>query len=144
MDAQFGLYPWFYANRKSLLFPLIEKYTSTSLSGKTHGEVISIYLDLLKTNSVFRSELDSLIAAQGYKNAGGVDPVSAIAGALGSIADIFTSSKNAQGASDTAFAQAVLEAQKGKNTQTLLIVGGIALASLGLIGFTIYTATKQK
>lgn len=131
MDARFGQYPRFYVQKKSVLFPLIEKYSGESLRGKTHGEVISLYTGLLRTDAGFKAEVDNYISGH-YKNA----VAAIISNVLGSLFG--------GGNDDTAFAQAVLEQQKAKNTQTILIVGGITVASIALIGVGIYLAVKKK
>jgi hypothetical protein len=56
-----SLYSRFYVNKKSLLFPLIEKYTGESMEGKTHGEVVQIYSGLLNINAAFKNEVDEKI-----------------------------------------------------------------------------------
>jgi hypothetical protein len=68
---KYGLYPKFYVKRKKILFPLIEKYSGISLKGKSHGAVVQIYEELLRSNDAFISEVDALIAKQGFKNADG-------------------------------------------------------------------------
>lgn len=77
-----------------------------------------------------------------YRNA--LDPVTGAEQLVSSIFGFFTSTSNAKAAADSNFAQAVLAQQKAKNTQTIFIVGGITLASLGLIGLAIYLAVKRK
>jgi hypothetical protein len=69
--SQYGLYPKFYVKRKNILFPLIEKYSGISLKGKSHGAVVQIYEELLRSNDAFIGEVDALIAKQGFKNADG-------------------------------------------------------------------------
>jgi hypothetical protein len=86
MDARFGLYPHFYVSRKSLLFPLIEKYSGKSMKGATHGEAIQLYLDLLKTNAAFKSEVDALILQQNFKEP--VDLPTAIGNAFKKLWDL--------------------------------------------------------
>jgi hypothetical protein len=130
--GDYNKYARLYARKKSVLFPLIEKYSGYSLKGKTHGQAIEVYLNLLKTNAAFCSEVDSLIPENNYNNLvlGAV-----VSGVLG----MFTGTNQ-----DAQFAATILEEQKAKNTQTYLIVGGITLVSLSLIGLGIYLAVKKK
>jgi hypothetical protein len=67
---KFGLYPQLYVKKKDKLFPLIEKYSGQSMAGKSHGEVIQLYYDLLNSNPTFTSEVDKL-ANGSFKNADG-------------------------------------------------------------------------
>jgi hypothetical protein len=129
----FGAYPGIYVNRKSELFPLIEKYSGQSMKGMNHGQAIKIYINLLKTNPEFVKEVDALTG--NYHNAGAVlgTVLTGVMGLLG----LGGSDADAQ------FAQVVLEEQKAKNTQTLLIVGGITLVALALLGVGIYVAVKK-
>jgi hypothetical protein len=145
MASPFDKYAKLYTDRKNLLFPLIEKYSGVSLSGKTHGEVIVLYYNLLQGNPSFAADVESLLTSQHFNNAtAAADPLSAVAGAISSIAGIFTSSSTAKASNIENFADTVLHAQEAKNTQTYLIVGGITLASLALIGFGIYMAVKKR
>jgi hypothetical protein len=132
MTSAFGHYPKIYVNRKSELFPLIEKYSGQSLKDKTHGQAIQLYLELLRTNPNFVKDVDAIA---GYHNAA----------VLGTVVTGIMSLLGLGGnETDAKFAEVVLEEQKAKNTQTLLIVGGITLASLALIGVGIYMAVKKR
>ena len=153
MELPFGLYPNFYVKRKKQLFPLIEKYSGQKIRPDTpHGSVILLYYNLLKNDLKFRSEVDKLIIAQGSRLATGPQKkvltdnsknvVGIIAGITSLAASIFGGGQ-AKAASDTAFASVVLEQQKARNNQILLIVGGITLASLAVIGLGIYMAAKK-
>ena len=124
MDAQFGYYPQFYVKRKNLLFPLIKKYSGVSMTGRTHGEAMSLYLGLLKNSPGFKSEVDELITKQNWKNA--LDPITGAEQLLGSL---FGSTNTT--ASDAAFYQAVATEQSKSDT-TILIISGISIAILGL------------
>ena len=124
MNSQFGYYPQFYVKKKSLLFPLMEKYSGTSLKGSNHGQAMILYLDLLKNNTQFKSEVDNLIAGQNWKNA--LDPIT---GAEQLIGSIFGSTNTT--ASDTAFYQAVAIEQKASDN-TILIISGVSVVILGL------------
>lgn len=132
--GEFDKYAKLYARRKDLLFPLLQKYSGRDLLGSTHGEAIAVYLNLLKTSPAFTAEVEALITGSGYNNA---TPVAG--GIVGDVLGLFTGNQQ-----DAAFAGAVLEQQKAKNTQTILIVGGITLVSLALIGLGIYMAVKKK
>ena len=101
------------------------------MTGKTHGEAIGIYLNLLKTNPAFTSQVDALVSSSNYSNA--------IGGILSGVLGIFTGTNQ-----DAQFAATVLEEQKAKNTETYLIVGGITLVSMALIGLGIYLSVKKK
>ncbi len=141
MAAKFGFYPWIYANKKAQLVPLIEKYSGQNTVNMTHGDLIPIYQQLLISNPDFVVEVDKLAPAQ-FRNA--LDPVTAIAEGIGAIFKVGSSAINQSAAMDSEFAQATLAAQKAKNTQTILIVGGITLVSLSLIGLGIYLAVKKR
>lgn len=68
MEMPFGLYPQFYVKRKAQLFPLIEKYSGKKISsGTPHGEILPLYLRLLKTDASFKADVDALIAGQESK-----------------------------------------------------------------------------
>lgn len=145
MDNQFGSYPQFYVKRKDLLFPLIEKYFGLSMKGKTHGEAIRIYHDLLKTNELFRGEVDGLIAKQNFKNA--IDPVTAIAEAAGKLFGMFSGSVrtakiNAAAQANADFNAIILAEQNKSNTGTILIVSFITLAILGIGVFVVVKMKK--
>lgn len=144
MNSQFGLYPQFYVRKKNLLFPLIEKYAGISMKGKTHGEAIQLYINLLNTNEAFRTEVDGLIARQNFRNAAVVDPISAIAQGIGDIFSGIGNIGSSNAARDVAFAQTILAEQEAKATQTKLIIGGIILVSLAIVGLGIYLVVKQK
>jgi hypothetical protein len=124
-------YARLYARNKKALFPLIEQYSGITMTGKTHGEAIGIYLNLLKTNPAFTSQVDALVSSSNYSNA--------IGGILSGVLGIFTGTNQ-----DAQFAATVLEEQKAKNTETYLIVGGITLVSMALIGLGIYLSVKKK
>jgi hypothetical protein len=132
--GQFDKYAKLYARRKDLLFPLLQKYSGKDLRGSTHGEAIAVYLNLLKTNPAFAAEVEALTTKSGYNNA-----VPVVGGIISGVLGLFSGTQQ-----DAAFAGAVLEEQKAKNTQTLLIVGGITLVSLALIGLGIYMAVNKK
>jgi hypothetical protein len=142
MNSQFGLYPQFYVRKKNLLFPLMERYTGISMKGKTHGEAIQLYINLLNTNKAFRTDVDGLIAKQNFR--GAIDPISAIAQGIGNIFSGIGNIGSSNAARDVAFAQTILAEQKAKATQTKLIIGGIILVSLSIIGLGIYLVVKQK
>lgn len=67
MIRQFGLYPRFFVKKRNLLDPVITKYTSESIAGKSKGQVMKIYFNLLRNNPEFRTEVDALIEQQGSK-----------------------------------------------------------------------------
>ncbi len=69
MDSAFAPYISVYISRKDKLFPLIEKYSGQSLKNATHGQAVSLYVDLLRNNDGFRSEVEDIIKGR-YKNAG--------------------------------------------------------------------------
>lgn len=172
MDVSFGLYPRLYAKRKDLLFPVIEKYSGQSLSGKTHGQVIQLYFGLLKTNIAFKDEIDGIIikysdkllkqsekaemkAAQkeirlkggqltqtNYSNASGNFRYGVL-DIIGNAFELFSTKAQAKADSDAAFYQAVLAAQKEDNTTKILVVSGIALAFVGMGVFLVIKMRKK-
>ncbi len=154
MTTQFGLYPRFYVKRKDLLLPLIETYGGGSLKNKNHGQVLKLYIELLRSNAAFKSEVDALIAANESKllnarekkelkssstkrNAIGATIVAGI----GSVLDIFSSRADAKAASDEAFYSIVLDEQKKSDTTKILVASGIGLA---FVGIAVYFAIKMK
>jgi hypothetical protein len=120
MDNRFGLYPQFYVKRKDLLFPLIEKHYGKKIPNKTHGQMMRIYLTLLKSNPSFTEEVDALIQSQNYKNT--------ILDVVGS----FFSKREADASGDAAFYEAIATQQKDNDTQTLIIISVVSVAILGL------------
>lgn len=141
MGTSFGIYPWIYANKKSKLLTLIEKYYGASVRNMTHGQVIDIYHHLLTSDDSFLAEVNLLVPAK-YKNA--ADPVTAIGDALSGLFKIGSGAISSAANADAEFAQATLAAQKAKNRQTLIIVASIAIVSLSVIGLGIYLAVKKK
>lgn len=67
MIRQFGLYPRFFVKRRKLLDPIINKYSAESVTGKSKGQAMKIYFQLIKNNPEFRAEVDALIEQQGSK-----------------------------------------------------------------------------
>ena len=129
-----------YVNKKSLLFPLMQKYSGTDPSKLNHGQAASIYIQLLRNSIPFRTEVDSSIEKLGYHNAAG-DTVDQAAqttkssglfsgGFLGGLLNLFggiAQSNAEQEKQDTALYSAVLAGQGGSDTTKLLVISGIAL-----------------
>lgn len=137
MSNQFGHYPKIYVKNKSELFPLIEKYYGRSVNGMNHGQVVKIYLHLLKNNPDFVSEVDTI----GNKYHYATDTVGAIAEAIGTIFGTFQEYKKSKNISDSAFYEAMLTEQKRDDTTKILIISGIALV---VVGFGIFMVFKLK
>jgi hypothetical protein len=157
MITQFGLYPRFYVKRKDLLFPLIEKYSGKTLNNRSHGQVLTLYISLLRSSVGFREEVDALItkyegklfsakekkelaqSGNEFKSAAGI--FGTIVSGIGNILNISSANAQAKAASDQAFYEVVLNEQKKSDTTKILIVSGIALA---FIGVGIFFVIKMK
>jgi hypothetical protein len=168
---KFGSYPQLYVKKKDKLFPLIEKYSGQSLKGKSHGEVIQLYYDLLNSNPTFTSEVDKL-ANGSFKNAdgffanlfkskntdpdalqgtgytasdfsSGASPVSAIGGAIGTIFGFGKSIVDKQAKEDEQFMDIILNEQKKDDTTKILVVSGITLAIIGMGVFLVLKLKKS-
>jgi hypothetical protein len=154
-----GQYTSFYVKRKSRLFPLIEKYANIKISeGVTHGQLIPLYHRLLTTDVLFRSEVDSMITEQPFKNIVSTTPeaialrdkaaarnsggglFSKIIGVAGNIFGSIQADKQAKLESDKLFYETVLNEQKRDDTTKVLIVSGIALVFVGIAVFAVMKA----
>jgi hypothetical protein len=132
-------YVRFYVSRKSILFPLIEKYTGRSPRLMTHGEAAATYIDLLRMNPAFKSEVDSGITQAGFKNAAGL-----IGGVISTITGVISSGSSAaeeKAKQDTALYNAILTNQGGSDTTKILIVSGVAVVFV-VIGVLIIRSKK--
>ncbi len=141
MENQFGHYPKIYVKNKSELFPLIEKYYGKSVSGMNHGQVVKIYLFLLKSNPNFVSEVDTLAVRkygkEAYKNS--VDTI--VTGITDVVGSIF-GSKSESEQTDQLFYETVM-AQQGKGDVTkILIVSVVAVAFIGIGVFMVFKLKK--
>lgn len=120
-----------YIRQKDKLFPLMEKATGEKIDPQaTHGDLVSLYIYLLNNDDQFFSEVESL--AEKQNNA--VDPVSAIADAIGAIAGTvgtFKEGKNIEAESEAELTRMILEGQKNNNTSTILIITGISIVAVG-------------
>ena len=132
-------YVKFYVGKKRILFPLITKYSGKNPWSMTHGGAADVYISLLRSSPAFRSEVDSGIAASGYKNAIGL-----LAGILGTVGNIFSAGAATQAEKekqDTALYNAILADQGGSDTTKILIVSGIAVVFI-VIGVVIIRSKK--
>ena len=145
-------YAAIYVSKKSELVAMMETaYGKPIPKDATHGFLVALYIRLLKTDPLFASSVDSLVKDE-YSNA--VDPVSAIAEAVGGVAGaiggIFTSrqqAKNieaqAQADSDAALYAMVLNSQGKDNTGKIIIFSGVALLVVGAI-ITVIILKRKK
>jgi len=131
-----------YVKRKAELIPMMEAVTGEEFSkNATHGELASKYIELLKTNQAFADEVEDMVNE--YGNA--VDPVSAIAEAVGGIANIFGQAqerKTAEAQQDAILMQAILNSQKKDDNSTILIVTGVSLLAVG--GLIFFLVKRKK
>jgi hypothetical protein len=142
MITEYNIYSKLYVNNKRLLFPLIEKYSGISMKGMTHSQAIQEYINLLNNNQAFNNDVNILIKSKGYKNAldmvtGAEDVVSSLFGFLGASANK-TSQANAE------LTDVILSDQSTKNTQVILIMGGITIVSIAIIVLSIYIIAKKR
>jgi hypothetical protein len=139
-----------YVKKKKILLPLIAKYSDSKISAATtHGEAVSLYLHLLKTNVAFKTEVDAAIRkelpqfvahnAEGSSSGGGI--FSQILGTIGSALGTSSANKTTQAESDAVLYQAVLESQGANDTTKILVVSGVALL---FVGIGVYMVMKTK
>lgn len=128
-----------YVKRKKELLPLIEQFYGPLPINVSHAELIVIYVNLLK-NSQFVDELDKLSA--NFRNAAAVDPVSAIAEAIGKLGEgagkifsgsVRTSKIQADAQTDAFMYQMILTKQGTDNTGKILLFSGLAVLVIGVI-----------
>lgn len=139
---QLQKYAELYVQHKDKLFPIIEKYSGNNLpKDATHGEVATVYIELLKTDFRFRDEVSNLLNK--YYNASGPfgELVSGVVGIFSKKQDQKLLEQQAKNQSDAALYQMILQKQGGNNTTTILIVSVIALLA---VGGTIYLIIKYK
>lgn len=143
MSNQFGHYPKIYVKNKSELFPLIEKYYGRSVNGMNHGQVVKIYLHLLKNNADFVSEVDTIavkrygkITEKTSKNS--VDTI--VTGITDVVGSIF-GSKSQSEKTDQLFYETVM-AQQGKGDVTKILI--VSVVALAFVGIGVYMVFKLK
>jgi hypothetical protein len=138
-----------YVQRKKELFPLMEQFYGPLPVNATHMQLVAIYIGLLKLPE-FANQVDLLLSK--YNNAEGeavpVDPVSAIAVAVGKISEMFsgrvrTAKINAEAESDAAFMSLAMAKQGNDNTGKILIFSGIAVVVVGAI-ITVIILKRKK
>ena len=142
---QLEKYADLYVNHKKELFPLIKEYAGKYFSepfpnNPTHGEMATIYVELLKVDCEFAQKVDEILKK--YHNA--FDPITAIANVINQglgLAGTAQQRKLAQDQQDAALYQMVLERQRGDSTKTILIVSGLAIV---VIGGIIFLMIKRK
>ena len=136
-----GQYTSFYVNRKSQLFPLIEKHANIKIKkGVTHGQLIPLYHRLINNDVSFRAEVDRMIAENPFRNAGGF--LATLTGTVGSIFGSIAAKREAELESDKFFYQTILNEQKTSDTTKVLVVSGIALVFVGIAVFLVIKAKK--
>ena len=138
-------YANFYVKNKAELIPMMEKASNGAIDpDATHGELIRLYIQLMRENPDFKEQVQNKINA--HRNA--VDPVSAIAEAIGQVAGTVGTFK--EGANIKAGAEAkeeamlyamVLEGQKDHTTRNILIISGVSLL---VVGGLIYLVKRKK
>ena len=143
-----------YVQRKKELIPLMEQFYGPLPVNATHMELVAIYIELLKLPQ-FANQVNLLLSK--YNNAEGdaaagaavpVDPVSAIAMAVGKISEMFTgrvrtAKINAEAQSDAAFMSLVMAKQGNDNTGKILIFSGVAVVVVGVI-ITVIILKRKK
>jgi hypothetical protein len=140
MKNQFGHYPKIYVKNKSELFPLIEKYYGKSVSGMNHGQVVKIYLSLLKSNPDFMSEVDA-IAVRKYGKKAYKNSVDTIVGGITSVVGSIFGSKSESEQTDQLFYETVM-AQQGKGDVTKILI--VSVVAVAFIGIGVYMVFKLK
>ena len=122
-----------YVKKKSELIPMMEAVTGEKISpDATHGELASKYIQLLKTNQAFANEVEDMLIE--YK--GAIDPITAIAEGVGSIANIFdgdvrTANIQADAQADAQLMQLIMNSQKKSDNSIIYIVTGVSLLAVG-------------
>jgi hypothetical protein len=142
---QLEKYADLYVKHKKELFPLIRQYAGKYFNepfpaDATHGEMATIYVELLKVDPEFEQEVNGMLKK--YHNA--FDPITAIANVINQglgLAGTAQQRKLAQEQQDAALYQMVLERQRGDSTKTILIISGLAIV---VIGGIIFLMIKRK
>lgn len=141
MENRFGHYPKVYVKNKSELFPLIEKYYGQSVKGMNHGQVVKIYLHLLKNSPDFVSEVDA-IAIRKYGKTAFKNSVDTIVTGITDVVGSIFGSKSESEQTDQLFYETVM-AQQGKGDVTkILIVSVVAVAFIGIGVFMVFKLKK--
>jgi len=138
-----------YVKKKAVLMPLIAKYSEEPINpDATHGELIRTYIHLLKSDPDFGREVEGLMDR--YNNVA-VDPVSAVAEAVGQIAGVFGQFKEGSNIRDQAEADQeamlygmILSGQKDNSTRNILIISGVSLLMVGALIFAVSKSKKHK
>jgi hypothetical protein len=86
--------------------------------------------------------MDRVKGRQRYRNA--LDPITGAEQLLSNIFGSITASKQAKAASDTAFAEVILNEQKNSDTTKILFASGIALAFIAVGIFLIIKLKKKQ
>lgn len=155
MIRQFGLYPRFFVKKRNLLDPVINKYAAEPVTGKSKGQVMQIYFNLLRGNAEFKAEVDTLIKQEGSKlltiqekiagkratkqvkkaTTNKTEPiVEPQTNFINAVDDVSTTDLNE--ATLEEFSSAVTYEEKQETTSNLLKIGGIILLIAG--GFYVY------
>lgn len=137
-----------YVKRKAELLPLMEKaYGKPIPKDATHGFLVSLYVHLLKNNPEFANSVNILVNK--YQNA--VDPVTAIAEAIGKVAGAKQSSdqlklqeNQSKAESDKALYDMVLGSQQKSDTGKIILIAGISLLVVAGIVTVIVIKSKKK
>jgi hypothetical protein len=138
-----------YIKHKATLFPLMEEAMGEPVpKDANHGEMVALYIDLLKNNPEFAEKIAQMTGTGEGDYEGAVDPVSAIAeGAgdiIGGVFGFFTSrqeGKNIEAHQEAMLYQSILEGQKDNDTKTILVITGLSLVAVAGI---IYVISKSR
>lgn len=148
----------FYINNKGQVKGLLRKHGVKV--GNNDRDVIAALGDQAQRNEGFRTDLakkliksNSYKSLTGYRNTdgnitdgiqvGGVDPVSAVANAIGSIFGMIGSSQNRKAQREAMEYDMYAKAKMGGKNKNALIIGGVILITLVIGGIIIYNTTKK-
>jgi hypothetical protein len=140
---QLEKYANLYVRHKKELFPLIKQYAGKYFNEPfpadvTHGEMATLYTELLKVDDEFHQKVDELLKEYNY---GIFDGIANLIGSGLGLLDTAQKRKLAQEQQEAALYEMILEKQKDNSTQTILIISGIAIV---VIGGIIFLMIKRK
>jgi hypothetical protein len=143
MIRQFGMYPRLYLKKKDSLYPLLEQYSGETMTGKSQGQIIHVYFNLLRNNAEFKTAVDALISQLGSKLLTIQDKISAKKAAAKSKTKSAIGDNQDPVAEETEFIAAISDELK-EDAKSQLIQGAILV--LVLIGayYTFKFLTKKR
>ena len=138
-------YASLYVRRKDELLPLMQEASGKEFSADaTHGELVSLYVRLIRTDPQFAGKVQAMVDRGDFNNTeGGSDPVTAIANALGGLFGIaggIVDNINLKDEQDAYFERMILDEQRKSQTTKILLVTGISLIAVGGL---IYVVMKK-